>query len=595
MGKSTRRAFLAGAAGVAAVAATPRWARGADDPFPYGVASGDPLHDRVILWTYSPAAVLIWQVATDEAFTNVVRVGAVEPKAENDHTVHVDVDGLQPDTAYWYRFVRGIDTRVGRTRTAPAPGTALERLRVGVVTCTEWEFGFFGGCRVLAERDDIDVVLALGDYIYEFGNDYGGIPSPKPAGRLHSPNHETLTLDDYRARYRQYHLDGGLRALHARHPVIAIYDDHEVANDWWRDGSQNHTPGTEGNFHARRDAALRAFREWLPVRVNPTDATVAYRRFQFGNLVDLFMLDERLYRDEPPTNAVVGYFTYDPAVNDPSRTLLGTTQRDWLLNGLEHSTSAWKVLGNPVSMMPIDVGPALAGAIGDIAVATGAPLPPIPPPLLIDGWDGYNAERQKILDLISTKQIKDVVVLTGDYHESFATELPVNRGTYTLDNNSVAVEFIAPAITSPGLSETLQMGALPHALTIDTVFEANLTASNPWVKYHDGFANGFGVAEFRADGMQYDFWFVDDRTQPATGAHPAASWKVDRGSAVLAQAAGPLGPRPARNQPASVTPPPSEVIPRTGGTQSAALVAGAAAVGALAAARAARRDGAQSS
>jgi alkaline phosphatase D len=187
--------------------------------------------------------------------------------------------------------------------------------------------------------------------------------------------------------------------------------------------------------------------------------------------------------------------------------------------------------------------------------------------------------------------VNDVVVLTGDYHESFATELPFDRARYQLNGNSAAVEFIAPAITSPNLSEVLKMGGLPHALTINTVFEANNTVSNPWIKYHEGFSNGFGVAEFRADGMQFDFWFVADRTRPDTTARAAASWSVGRGTGVLAQAAAPLGPRPPTGLPAPLPQPqPTAVIPATGGSQNAALALGAAAVVGAAAMRAVRGE-----
>lgn len=586
--ETTRRAFLAGAAGIAAAAVVPRVVWAADSPvFPHGVASGDPLPDRVIIWTQSDVTNSVaWQVATDAAFANIVRTGTAPVSPANDGTVHVDVDGLSPLTDYWYRFTANNATSaVGRMRTLPAPGATVDRVRMGVVTCAEWEFGAFGGYRLVAERDDLDVVLALGDYIYEFGTSYGGLPSPKPNGRVHRPNHELHTLADYRARYRQYATDPGQRALHHRHSVIAMYDDHEVANDWYRNGAQQHS-ADEGDWIARRNAALQAFREWLPIRVDPVDPLKVYRRFAFGNLAELFMLDERLYRDKQPNNAVIGYFSVDPNTDDPNRTMLGATQRDWLLSGLSQSTANWKVLGNPVSMMPIDVGPALAGVLSTALSALGTPLPPIPPPLLVEGWDGYNGERQKVFDFIDTKKIKDVVVLTGDYHESFATHLPVDRATWGLNRNSAAVEFIAPAITSPGLAETLQMGNLPQALTIDTVFEANLAASNPWVTYHEGFSHGYGVAEFRADGMQFDFWFLNDRNDPNTGARHAASYTVPRGASVLAATATPLGPRPPLTAaPAPATPQPVELIPRTGSEQSVAVAAGAAALGAAIAVR----------
>ncbi|MEY2399532.1 MAG: alkaline phosphatase [Actinomycetota bacterium] len=593
---TTRRAFLAGAAGASAAALGWRLsapAEAADGAvFAFGVGSFDPLADRVILWTHAATtAAVTWQVARDSAFNSILRSGTATGSAATDFTIHVDVDGLQPSTTYWYRFsANGAMSAVGRTRTLPAPDAAVDRLRVGVVTCAEWEFGYFGGYRVLAERDDIDFVIALGDYIYEFGTSYGGIPSPKPGGRTHQPAHELEVLADYRTRHHQYRSDAGLQKLHASHPVIAIYDDHEVCNDWWRDGAQAHDPATEGDFHARRDAGLRAFREWVPMRPDPTDPAKAYRRFQVGNLVDLFMLDERLYRDKQPTSAVVGYISVDPAAEDPKRTILGVTQRDWLLGGVERSTAAWKVLGNPVSMMPIDVGPPLAGVLSSAAIALGGPG--VPPPLLVEGWDGYNAERTRILNFVNDEKIKDVVVLTGDYHESFATQLPFDRSTYQLNQNSAAVEFITPSITSPGLSETLQMASLPEALTVNTEFDANNAVSNPWVKYHEGFSNGFGVAEFRPDGMQFDFWFVTDRNTPSTGARAASSWTVPRGAAVLNQAAAPLGPRPAPS--AAVTPPSTTTspltTPATGADQTAALAVGAAAVVALGAARLGRKE-----
>lgn len=594
--QTTRRAFIAGAAGVAAAAVVPTsWADAqTNTTFAHGVGSFDPLHDRVIIWTRATASTVQWQVARDAAFGSVVKSGTVAPSAANDFTVQVDVDGLQPLTKYWYRFTAdGVTSTVGRTQTLPAPGAALERLRIGVVTCAEWEFGFFGAYRALAERDDIDVVLALGDYIYEFDTSYGGIPSPQPNGRVHKPAHETVTIADYRQRYQQYRTDPGLQKLHAAFPVIAIYDDHEVCNDWHKEGGEGHDPATQGSFIARRNAGLQAFREWIPVRVTNPDPTVVYRRFQFGNLVDLFMVDERRYRDAQPMNAVVGYFSVDPATDDPNRTMLGATQKGWLTNGLKTSPAAWKVLGNPVSWVPIDVGPALAGQLSVALSALGTPLPPIPPPLLVEGWDGYNAERQSILSFIDDNNVKDVVVLTGDYHESFASELPISRADYTLDPKAAAVEFIAPAITSPGLAETLQMGSLPNALTINTVFEANLALSNPWVKFHEGFRHGFAVAEFRADGMQYDFVFIDDRINANTAARVASSWTVARGASVLAQAVGPLGPRPA----AAPSPAPTGdgLIPRTGAEHGAALAVGAAAVTAAALARLSRNGVAETS
>ena len=525
--------------------------------FRHGVASGEPLPDAVVIWTRatpSDAAVpgsglgapvtLTWEVAGDAAFTQIVQTGQATATAARDHTVHVDVTGLQSGRDYWYRFRAGnLTSPIGRTRTAPAPSATPEALRFGIVTCAEWEFGFFGAYRLLAERDDIEAVIHMGDYIYEFGTSYGPIATPgKDFGRVHQPDHEILTLQDYRTRYGQYRSDPDLQRLHARHPFITIYDDHEIANDWWREGAENHTEGAEGAFVDRLAAGLRAWREWQPLRqFAANDPLRAWRRMQFGNLVDLWLLDTRLYRDQQPTNAIVGYGSVDPAVDDPARTMLGAEQKAWLKTGLQGSTARWKVLGNQVPFYPFVVGQALPSALDPLLGPGQGTLPPLPATLTVEDWNGYRAEQREMIAVM--EPLRNVVVLTGDYHESFAAEIPVRPGDYPSDGNSVGVEFICPSVTSPGLSETLGRGGAPGSDNIDRVFEANLTLANPWVKYHEGFSNGFAVIEFARDRTQYDYWFLADRTDPATTATVAASWEVRDGAAKLFAAAGPLAPR----------------------------------------------------
>ncbi|HVE93880.1 MAG TPA: alkaline phosphatase D family protein, partial [Acidimicrobiales bacterium] len=362
----TRREFLATAAGAAVIVVAPSFGHRATAstlPFLHGVASGDPLSDRVVIWTrLTPTAdavpgsgrgapvTVTWQVARDEAFTDVIAHGTTVADARSDHTVQVDVTGLDADAYHWYRFTAlGATSPVGRTRTTAAPTTTLDSLRLGIVTCAEFEFGRFGVYRLLAERDDIDAVIHLGDYVYEFGRSYGPLSSPgERLGRRHEPPHECLTLSDYRMRYGQHRRDSELQAMHAAHPVIAMYDDHEVANDTWREGAENHS-AEEGSFANRARAGHQAWREWLPLRLpDPAAPEKVERTFQFGNLAQLWMLDERRYRDEPPASAVVGYGSVDPAIDDPSRTMLGAPQREWLTNGLRTSAATWKVLGNPV-------------------------------------------------------------------------------------------------------------------------------------------------------------------------------------------------------------------------------------------------------
>jgi alkaline phosphatase D len=605
-GTISRRAFLGTAAAAAgtAVVAGPlvRRVLAGEAPFLHGVASGDPLADRVVIWTrLTPTADAVpgsglgtpvdvaWEVARDAAFTSVVAKGTAVAGTAGDHTVKVDVTGLQAGADHWYRFrALGATSPTGRTRTTPAPGAALDAIRLGVVTCSEYEFGFFGAYRHLAGRDDVDAVLHLGDYIYEFGLGYGSPPTALPTpgaaiGRAHEPPKEIVSLADYRTRYGQYRRDADAQALHAAHPVIAIWDDHEFANDAWRDGAQNHQP-EEGDYAARATGARQAWHEWMPVRNDPAAPNISHRALRFGDLVEMWMLDERQYRDQQPQNVFVSYGSVDPAIEDPSRTMLGTAQRDWLLAGLGASTAAWKVLGNQVMFATVVVGPPLVAAV---MAAFGPALPPtlpLPPPLLVDGWDGYNAERRTLIEAIAEGPVADVVILTGDYHESFAADIPRGIGSYGVDGNSVAVEFIVPSVTSPGLGETLELGGFPEGSLVDGAFEANLTANNPWIRYHEGVSNGFAVIEFTAERAQLDYWFIADRADPATTAVAGASWESIRGSAKVTEAPLPLAVRGRSASPPLPAPAPATAgrqgrLPATGGANSlggAALAAGAA-------------------
>jgi alkaline phosphatase D len=363
-----RRSFLVSAAGAAAlgpalgVVDAPAYA--AARYFRHGVASGDPWPHSVVLWTRvtptvqsapgsgrGPDVSVAWQVARDGAFTDVVSSGTFTTGAGRDHTVKVEAGGLRPATTYHYRFLlEGVASPVGRTRTAPAQDALPRRLRFGVVSCSNWQAGYFSAYRHLAARGDLDAVLHLGDYVYEYGpGEYGYGPDNVDV-RPHAPRHEMLSLADYRRRHGQYKTDPDLQALHAAAPWVVTWDDHESANDAYRRGAENHTPGTEGQWRARRAAAYRAYDEWMPVRLGATaalgDGHRIYRRLRFGRLADLSMLDLRSYRSKQVARQLDG-------VGDPRRSITGDPQMAWLKDGLRGSSAQWKLVGNPVMIAPV--------------------------------------------------------------------------------------------------------------------------------------------------------------------------------------------------------------------------------------------------
>ena len=560
-----RRTFLHLALGTAAATATgvrsrPAGAQFAPGPFAHGVASGDPLPDRVIIWTrLTPApdatpgsgagapTEVRYELAADEAMTRVVGTGTVTTDPASDHTVHVDVDGLAPFTTYWYRFSASdlgpeAVSDVGRLRTAPAAGGAIDAVRFGVVSCSNLEEGFFTSYRHLAGRDDLDAVLHLGDYLYE----YAAGPTEAAlatAGRRHDPPGEIVTLEDYRRRHANYRVDADLRALTTAHPIICVWDDHEVANGAWREGAQNHQPGTEGDFDTRRLAAYQAYFEWLPIRRPDPDGdpTRLYRRFTFGDLVELFMIDGRQYRDEPAGGVLSGEVG-DPVIDDADRPFLGDEQLAWLRDAMSGSGAAWKVVGNQVVFAPVLLTPALAAAAGPLLGSLGLDdLPALSAPVIVNGdqWDGYQVAQRALVETFTG--VDDVVVLTGDIHSSWANEIPRDAATYTVDRElgtgSAGVEFVCPSITSDGFAE--RFGSADTARLLTT----GVQAGNPWVRYLDGVFHGYGVLDVTADRVQYDFWGVTSRDDPDTEVTFREAFQSERGTKLLTPAAGPLPDR----------------------------------------------------
>ncbi|KUN19253.1 alkaline phosphatase [Streptomyces antibioticus] len=525
-----RRTVVKAAAATAGAAliAAPFPAGAADEvpAFLHGVASGDPLPDGILLWTrVTPVAAAIpgsglgpdtevsWTVARDKAFTNIVAKGSVTATAASDHTVKADVRGLAPATTYWFRFsAGGTDSPAARTRTAPAADAAVTGLRFGVVSCANWEAGYFSPYRHLAARGDLDAWLHLGDYIYEYGTgEYG---TRDTVVRQHAPTHEILTLADYRVRHGKCKTDADLQALHAVAPVVAIWDDHEFANDAWSGGAENHTEGTEGTWAARQAAAKQAYFEWMPVR--PAIAGTTYRRLRFGKLVDLSLLDLRSFRSQQVS---VG----NGSVDDPDRTLTGRAQLDWLKAGLKSSDTTWRLVGNSVMISPFAIGSLSADLLKPLAKLLGLPQEGLA--LNTDQWDGYTDDRRELLAHLRSNAIRNTVFLTGDIHMAWANDVPVDAGTYPL-SASAATEFVVTSVTSDNLDDLVKV---PEG-TVSALAAPVIKLANRHVHWVDTDRHGYGVLDITADRAQMDYYVVSDKTKANATSSWARSYRTKSGT-----------------------------------------------------------------
>ena len=521
---------------------------GGDDEQPefmYGVASGDPLADRVILWTHArfpdsdDSVVLRWEVAEDASFTGIVASGQVTAARESGHTAKVDATGLAAGREYHYRFsYRGTRSPVGRTRTLP---TSASELSLAVMSCTNYPAGFFNVYAEVA-RSDAQFAVHLGDYIYEYAA--GGYASEGAAalGRTSVPANELYTLEDYRRRHAQYKSDADSKTLHARMPLIAVWDDHEIANDAYNGGAENHDPATEGSWATRREAALRAYHEWMPIRTG-ADRSRIYRSFNFGNLVQLHMLDTRLVgRDEQISiSALAGLAgpaaqaAATAAYTSPSRQLLGAEQLSWLQGQLAASTATWQVLGQQVLMgrmeFPVSVLAALnstdtspeavtAGTAAITAYLTAKATPaalrtpeqaalmnPALNPLLgynLDAWDGYLAARETVLATV--RQLgRKLVVVAGDTHNAWHSALTLKGlADPALAGVKVGEEFATSSVSSPGLESYLP---LPPT-QVKSIFESVVDDLN-WI---DPSRRGFLKMRFTVSEAVGEWVFIDTIT-----------------------------------------------------------------------------------
>lgn len=537
--------------------------------FHHGVASGDPQTQGVILWTRvtpedgdtSPVSVS-WEVASDADFTQLVNEDSTEVRQAYDYTLKVDVQGLEPGKTYYYRFhAAGVTSPVGVTRTLPEGN--VDQVTFAVLSCSNYPAGFFHVYAEAAKEARLDAVLHLGDYLYEYATDgYDGDQTEEMGRALPENNDlEMIQLVDYRRRYALYRTDPDLQALHAKAPFIAVWDDHEIANDAWMEGAENHDPATEGDYLMRKQRALQAYFEWMPIRpFDDNDREIIYRSFHYGDLVSLHMLDTRIIgRDEQLsytdylTDTGLDAEAFTAAATDPNRHLLGTTQLNWLSEALATSSATWQVLGQQVLMgrmlMPAEMlqgllapAPELVTLIEELTTLKGRYLQGDPTlteeeiarittvlPYNLDAWDGYMAEREVLLQ--TAKQLgKNLVVLAGDTHNAWASHLTIDGGE---GKQSVGVELATASVSSPGLEYYLQLPteAIPQAEQAITLLVDDL-------QYLNASQRGYLRVTFTTEETRADWRFVstvkssDYQVDEARG----YSMTVQAGSPALTQA-----------------------------------------------------------
>jgi alkaline phosphatase D len=477
-----------------------------DYPFTLGVASGEPLPDSVVLWTrLAPDPLngggmpqqnvpVQWFIAADENMRQVVRSGTAMATPEFAHSVHVEVQGLQPARWYWYQFRVGNElSDVGRTRTAPFPRARLNQLNFAFVTCQKWEDGFYSAYRRLAE-EELDVVFHLGDYIYEYGiNSTGGARNVSLPEQFQQ---ETQTLEQYRLRYALYKTDPDLQKAHALFPFVVTWDDHEVDNDYTDAISENNDPVTQ--FLTRRAAAYQAYYEHLPLRrfSAPRGADMRlYRRLTFGDLAEFSVLDTRQYRSDHPCGD--GETPRCEAALDPAQTMTGERQERWLFDGLDRSSTRWNIIAQQVLMAQLDH-----------TIGTGEIF-------WNDSWDGYPLARVRLLNHITNRKIANPVVITGDWHSTFVNDLKLDFK----DPNSptVATEFVTPSLTTNGDQE------------VYGPYYGPMIPENPHIKFFDGDRRGYFRVNLNRERWHTDLRIVTTVSRKDAPVYTLASFTVENG------------------------------------------------------------------
>ena len=512
--------------------------------FTHCVASGDPQQHSVSLWTryVGPTAEACWldaEVARDEQFTAIVARSAALARPGADFCAQVRIENLEPGEWYFYRFraPNGYISPVGRTRTLP--DGSLDSFRIGVFSCANATSGWFNGYAHAATRDDLDLLIHLGDYLYEFDLERSDAVPGMAEARGIEPAHEAVTLADYRQRYASYRRDPALQELHRRYPMIALWDDHETVNNSWRNGAKNHDPTTEGPWPARMAAGVQAFHEWLPMRPQP------YTSYDIGDLASIFRLETRLLARSQQLDAddwLQGYggdlqsaaqaFRSGPLA-DPGRTMMGAVQERWLAEGLAQSVGSghrWQILAQPIIMarqrMPEDFSSWFAK---DSTLATGAMpglqrgamMQQLGVPQGMDKWDGYPAARERLFDA-AHKSGAELAVLSGDSHNAWAFNLREGK-------TPIGVEFAVHSVSSLGLDKRLD-GDPAH-------IAASLVEANPDLAWCDTSQRGYAVLDVTPDSISCEWMFIASGEARSTAVQTSYRVSCEWGTRRLDQAA----------------------------------------------------------
>lgn len=460
-----------------------------DTPFPFGIASGDPSNSSIILWTKIlgsgvESATIGWNIASDSSMFNVVQSGRYETDASRAFTVKIEVSKLQAGQTYFYQFsYKGEKSEVGRTRTA---AHSPDKLRFAVVSCSDFQTGHFNAYRHIATRHDLDIVLHLGDYIYETSaKKWGPKKQKKRMYREHIPSNLLVSLQDYRTRYGQYRLDPYLHEAHRLHPFVTVWDDHEFTNNVNSDDKSERDA-------SRKQAARKAYFEWLPVR-DDEDLSI-YRSIGFGSLAELFVIDTRM---EDRTAQAEG--EEDPTWQAEDRTMIGEEQFSWLTSGLKTSQAKWKIMGNQVIFSPLH----------DSKVFSRVPA------VKMDRWDGYPAEQMRILHFLEENDIEDFIVVTGDVHTSWALEItpsPLDPTVYNPSNGTgvLGAEFVTPSISSFNMNDIL-----PRPIAWEAERRFRKKKYNPHLRYLDLVRHGYLTMTFTKDEARADWLFFNPRRSTA--------------------------------------------------------------------------------